>query len=92
MATSKITLFNNALVELGNERLEDTGENVKAGRELNAVYDQVVQECLCAGSHRSEICDPPIAGVANCNSFSHLVSSLPAPPPHFLLPIGETRQ
>jgi hypothetical protein len=50
MATTKIRLFNNALVELGNERLEDTGENVKAGRELNAVYDQVVQECLCAGS------------------------------------------
>lgn len=50
MATTKIRLFNNALIELGDERLEDTGENVKAGRELNAVYGQVVQECLSAGS------------------------------------------
>jgi hypothetical protein len=50
MATTKLRLMNNALVELGNERLADTGENVKAGRELNAVYDQVVEECLSAGS------------------------------------------
>lgn len=49
MAT-KIQIFNNALVELGHRRLSDTGEAVKAGRELNAVYDEVVADCLEAGS------------------------------------------
>lgn len=47
---SKIGLFDGALMALGQERLVDTGENVKAGRELNAVYSRVVTECLSAGS------------------------------------------
>lgn len=50
MSTTKARLFDGALTELGHRRLADTGENVEAGRELNAVYDQVVEECLSAGS------------------------------------------
>lgn len=49
MAT-KARIFNGALAELGHRRLADTGENVEVGHELNAVYDQVVQECLSVGS------------------------------------------
>jgi len=49
MAT-KLGLYNGALVELGNERVTDTGEAVKAARELTAVYSNVVNECLSAGS------------------------------------------
>lgn len=48
--TDKISLFNNALVELGHEVLSDTGEAVESGRRLNQVYSQVVTECLKAGS------------------------------------------
>lgn len=48
--TTKLTLLNNALGEIGHRRLTDTGEAVEAGRELNAVYDQVVKECLSSGS------------------------------------------
>jgi hypothetical protein len=47
---SKLALWNAALLELGNERLSDTGDPVKAGRELTAVHDQVVAECLAVGS------------------------------------------
>lgn len=47
---SKLGLYNGALVSLGNERVTDTGEDIKAARELTAVYDQVVSECLSAGS------------------------------------------
>ena len=50
MTTTKLSLFNGALLALGSERLSDTGEAVKSGRELVAVYDQVVEECLSAGS------------------------------------------
>jgi hypothetical protein len=49
MAT-KLTVWNDALQELGSERLADTGDPVKAGRELTAVHDQVVAECIAAGS------------------------------------------
>lgn len=49
MAT-KLSLLNGALLEIGNETLSDTGEDVKAGRVLNAVYDDVLTECLAAGS------------------------------------------
>lgn len=49
MAT-KISLFNNALMELGHRSLEDTGEAVQAGRDLNQVYSRVVNDCLAVGS------------------------------------------
>lgn len=49
MAT-KIGLFNGALIELGENILSDTGENVVSGRMLNQVYSGVVEECLAAGS------------------------------------------
>jgi hypothetical protein len=48
--TTKLALFNNALGELGHRRLDDTGERVEAGRELVAIYDKVVAECLAAGT------------------------------------------
>lgn len=48
--TDKRTLWNFALQELGAERLSDTGDPVKAARELTAVHDQVVAECIAAGS------------------------------------------
>jgi hypothetical protein len=47
---TKINLLNGALLELGHRRLSDTGENVEAGRELNFVYDSVIQDCLSVGS------------------------------------------
>ena len=46
----KIGLFNAALVELGHGRLNDTGEAVTAGRELNAIYSRVLADCVAAGS------------------------------------------
>lgn len=49
MAT-KLGLFNNALFELGNYSLSDTGEAIEAGRALVQVYDQVRDECLSSGS------------------------------------------
>lgn len=50
MGATKIGLFNRALLALGHNQLSDTGETVESGRALNAVYNQVVQECLSAGS------------------------------------------
>jgi hypothetical protein len=50
MTTTKLGLFNGALLELGHRRLSDTGEGVEAGRELVAVYDRVVADCLAEGS------------------------------------------
>ena len=50
MAITKLGTFNGALIELGNERVSDTGEPVKAARELVAVWDKVVDECLSVGS------------------------------------------
>ena len=49
MAT-KLGVFNGALLALGHRRLSDTGEAVEAGRDIVSVYDQVVKECLSAGS------------------------------------------
>jgi hypothetical protein len=49
MAT-KLALFNAALLEVGHTTLTDTGEAVEAGRVLNEVYSQVVDECLAVGS------------------------------------------
>ena len=48
--TTKLQLFNGALIALGHRRLTDTGEGVEAGRELNAAYSQVRAECIAAGS------------------------------------------
>jgi hypothetical protein len=50
MGTTKLRIFNGALVECGNRRLSDTGDEIESARELVAVYDQVVEECLSAGS------------------------------------------
>lgn len=49
MAT-KVDLLNAALQELGHKRLSDTGEPVKAARDLLFVYDRVLAECLSSGS------------------------------------------
>jgi hypothetical protein len=49
MAT-RLGLWNAALQELGSERLSDTGDPVKAGRELTFIHDQVVAECIASGS------------------------------------------
>ena len=49
MAT-KAALFNEALMELGHKSLSDTGEDVEAGRVLNEVWTQVVDDCLKTGS------------------------------------------
>jgi hypothetical protein len=48
--TTKLRVWNGAMVSLGHRRLVDTGEVVEAARELTAVWDQVVGECLAAGS------------------------------------------
>lgn len=50
MATTKLELWNAALLELGSERLSDTGDPVKSARELTAVHNRVVEECLASGS------------------------------------------
>ncbi len=49
MATKK-AVFNGALTEIGHRVLTDTGEDVEAGRVLVERYDQVVRDCLSAGS------------------------------------------
>lgn len=48
--TTKLAVWNGALVALGSERLSDTGDPVKAGFELTAAWDQVRAECVAAGS------------------------------------------
>lgn len=45
MAT-KLGVWNNCLLEVGHRRLSDTGEAIKAGREIASVYDDVVADCL----------------------------------------------
>jgi hypothetical protein len=50
VATTKLRLICNALTDLGERRVEDTGEAIEAAIALNAVYDQVVLECLSMGS------------------------------------------
>lgn len=47
---SKLGLWNGALLEIGQERLSDTGDPVVSARELTFVYSQVVDECIAAGS------------------------------------------
>ena len=47
---NKLSLFNASLIEFGGRRLSDTGEAVEAGRIIVDVYDNVVAECLSAGS------------------------------------------
>lgn len=47
---SKLNHWNAALLEIGQERLSDTGDPVVAARELTFVWSQVVAECLAAGS------------------------------------------
>jgi hypothetical protein len=48
--TTKLGLINAALLEIGHTTIADTGEAVESGRIANLVYDQVVVECLSAGS------------------------------------------
>jgi hypothetical protein len=48
--TTKLELLNAALLEIGQHRLSDTGENVVSGRELNYVYSNVISDCLSVGS------------------------------------------
>ena len=50
MATTRLKLYNNALIELGSRRVDDTGEVIEPAIELTAIYDQVVEECLSMGS------------------------------------------
>ena len=50
MTTSKLSLWNGALVALGHERISDTGDPVKSARELTAIHAQTVEECIAAGS------------------------------------------
>lgn len=47
---TKLSLWNGALIELGNPPLSDTGEVGESGRLLTRVHSQVVDECLAAGS------------------------------------------
>lgn len=47
MAT-KLAVINAGLVELGNERITDTGEDIKAARETTAVWGDVVAECIAS--------------------------------------------
>lgn len=44
----KLGVINDCLVELGNERITDTGEDIKAARETTAVWSQVVDECIAS--------------------------------------------
>ena len=46
---NKLGVINAALVELGNERITDTGEDIKAARETTAVWSDVVNECIASG-------------------------------------------
>lgn len=46
---SKLGVINAGLVELGNERITDTGEDIKAAREMTAVWSDVVAECIASG-------------------------------------------
>jgi hypothetical protein len=62
VATTKLALWNGALVELGIERLSDTGDPVKPARELTAVYSQVVGECVASGSWNFAMADASITG------------------------------
>jgi hypothetical protein len=73
MAT-KLAIFNNALGELGHRRLADTGEPVEAARELVAIYDKVVAECLAAGTWNFAIETATVtaSGSTPALGFSHV--------------------
>lgn len=60
--TTRLALWNLALAELGNERIGDTGDPVKSARELTAAHDQVVTECLAAGSWNFAMEDASVTG------------------------------
>lgn len=47
---TKLQLFNDALTEIGHRQVSDTGETVESARVIVTIYDQVVAECLAAGS------------------------------------------
>jgi hypothetical protein len=47
---TRLGLWNAALLEIGQERLSDTGDPVVSARELAFVHDKVVSECIAAGS------------------------------------------
>jgi hypothetical protein len=49
VAATKLGVINASLVELGNERITDTGEDIKAARETTAVWSDVVAECIASG-------------------------------------------
>ena len=52
MATSKLTIYNDALIELGQTRLSTSNglsENREARYILDAAYDNILTECLQAG-------------------------------------------
>ncbi len=61
MAT-KLGLFNASLLEFGDRKLDDTGEEVEASRIIVSVYDNVVQECLEAASWNFAMEDVSITG------------------------------
>jgi hypothetical protein len=48
--TTKLAVWNGSLLAVGHRRLSDTGEAVEAGRELTAVWPQVLAECVSIGS------------------------------------------
>lgn len=49
MATKR-SVWNQALIDLGHRRLSDTGEAIEVARDLAAMWDQTVLECLKVGS------------------------------------------
>lgn len=60
--TTKLGLWNNALLDLGHATLSDTGETVEAGRVLTVRYDRVVADCLSAGSWNFAMEDVALTG------------------------------
>lgn len=48
--STKLGVINDGLVELGNERITDTGDAIKAARETTAAWGQVVAECIQSAS------------------------------------------
>ena len=49
MGTTKLQLYNAALIEVGDRTLASETENVEARRLLDSVYDAALEECLSAG-------------------------------------------
>lgn len=50
MTATKLKLINAALAELGNREIGDTGDAVEDARVMTRFYDDVVEDCLTAGS------------------------------------------